>query len=217
MQTHATIIKNISTERFEPYFKLAKNNASNALKLYEFNIKISESFYPSLHNIEIFLRNNFHLAISKIYGEEWFLDRNLLAGTSGKEFVNIAKVEDIVRKSKIFNVNSVISNLSFGFWVSLLYPNYEIKVWRPALRNAFPSNQKITRKEIHQKLEIIKLVRNRIAHHEFILNHDLESYHKSIYDILKYLSPELIDWASSLDDFLTTKTTYKKFLAENNL
>jgi len=217
MQSQATIIKNISSERFKPYLEMAEGSISSAIKLYEFNIKISESFYSSLHNVEIFLRNNFHSAMMEIYGEKWFLNRNLLAGTSGREFVNIVKVDDIIAKLKTSNTSDVISNLSFGFWVSLLYPNYEINIWRPALRKIFPSEQKITRKEIHQKLEIIKLTRNRTAHHEFILNHDLEFYHKVIYEILEYLSPELVKWTSSLDKFLEVSRVYEDFLVKSNI
>jgi hypothetical protein len=118
--------------------------------------------------------------MSEIYGEKWFLNRNLLAGTNNREFVNIAKIDEIILKSKSENTNHLISNLSFGFWVSLLYPNYEINIWRPCLRKIFPSDKKIIRKDIHQKLEMIKLIRNRAAHHEFILKYDLEFYHQSL-------------------------------------
>ena len=94
---------------------MAEGSISSAIKLYEFNIKISESFYSSLHNVEIFLRNNFHSAMMEIYGEKWFLNRNLLAGTSGREFVNIVKVDDIIAKLKTSNTSDVISNLSI--WI----------------------------------------------------------------------------------------------------
>jgi hypothetical protein len=142
------------------------------------------------------------------------LNDDLIAGANKREFVNIAKVEEIISKSNTTNLGEIISNLSFGFWVSFLYPNYELGLWRPALRAIFPQDQKITRKEIHQKLERIKLIRNRAVHHEFILKHDLRSYHKTIYEILHYLSPELIDWTSSLDRFPQIFLKYEDFLAK---
>lgn len=203
--------KNFSEERFQTYLDLANHNTSAAFTLYEYNIKLSESFYPCLHNLEISLRNNFHLAIAKTYGEQWFLKQDLIKGSNRKEFVNLAKIADVISKSKSTATNVIISNLSFGFWVSLLYPNYEIELWRPCLRNIFPHENKITRKEIHQKLEGIKLIRNRIAHHEFILKHNLNLHHKTIYEILNYLSPELADWASTLDRFPENFCEYQTF------
>lgn len=208
------ILQNLSFDRFNSYLNLAANKESEAFKLYEFNIKLSESFYPSLHNLEISLRNNFHLSIAKTYGENWFLNRDLMAGTNKKEFVNISKIDEIIAKSKQVNSSVIISNLSFGFWVSLLYPNYELSMWRQSLRNVFTENQKITRKEIHQKLESIKQIRNRAAHHELILKFDLKLYHQTIYEILEHLSPELANWTSQLDRFPKIFSEYQDFLAE---
>ena len=208
------ITQNLSQERFSPYLNLAANDDSAALRLYEFNIQLSESFYPSLHNLEISLRNNFHCSISKIYGQWWLLNRDLISGTNKKEFVNLAKVEEIVSKSKSLSSGEIVSNLSFGFWVSLLYPNYELSLWRGSLHKIFAQNTKITRKEIHQKLETIKRIRNRVAHHEFILKHDLKTYHQIIYEILEYLSPELVSWTSKLDRFPEIFLDYQNFLAE---
>ncbi len=213
MFTTSHFVKNFSEERFRTYLDLTTDYTS-ALALYEYNIKLSESFYPSLHNLEIALRNNFHLALAKIYGEEWFLKRHLIKGSNRKESVNLSKIEEIIRKEKSTDAHVVISNLSFGFWVSLLYPNYELELWRPALRNIFPQEIKITRKEIHQKIEGIKLIRNRIAHHEFILKHDLKLHHQTIYKILNYLSTELTKWATTLDNFPKVFLEYQTFLTK---
>lgn len=209
-----SVLRNLSIERFEPYLNLAANNRSAAFRLYEFNIKLSESFYPSLHNLEISLRNNFHFAIAKTYGEKWFLNDDLILGTNKKESVNAAKVAEIITKSKSTDANLIVSNLSFGFWVSLLYPNYELGLWRNSLRKVFSQNKKITRKEIHQKLEKIKQIRNRAAHHEFILKHDLGTRHQIIYEILNLLSPELANWTSELDRFPEIFAEYQRFFTK---
>ena len=213
MFTTSHFIRNFSAERFQTYLDLTKDYAS-ALALYEYNIKLSESFYPALHNLEIALRNNFNLAITKTYGDQWFLNQDLIKGFNRKEFVNFSKITDIISKLKSTDSNVVISNLSFGFWVSLLYPNYELELWRPCLRNIFSHEIKITRKELYQKLEGIKLIRNRIAHHEFILKHDLILHHKIIYEILNHLSPELAKWATTLDNFPKVFLEYQTFLTK---
>lgn len=206
------LLHSISRERFSPYLKLADNSDLQALQLYEFNIKLSESFYPSLHNLEISLRNNFHLAIAKKYGKDWILNRKLLAGMNNREFVNLSKIDEIISKLQTQDINKIISNLSFGFWVSLLYPNYEISLWRPCLREIFPHDKKILRKEIHQKLENAKFIRNRIAHHEFILKHDLQFHHTNIYELISYFCADFVKWTKDLDDFNYRWQKYENFL-----
>ena len=153
------LIRNFSSERLTTYLNLASNSESAAFELYEFNIKLSESFYPSLHNLEISLRNNFHQLLSKTYGENWFLNNTLLVGSKNKNRANIEKVAEVLSKLKLtpltkIKPSEVISNLSFGFWVSLLFNKYELDIWRPCLRNIFPIEQKITRANIQHKLEL---------------------------------------------------------------
>ncbi|MES2962171.1 MAG: Abi family protein [Pseudomonadota bacterium] len=216
MLTIQNLIRNFSSERLSTYLNLTSNSETAAFELYEFNIKLSESFYPSLHNLEISLRNNFHQSLSKTYGENWFLNNTLLVGSKNKNPANIAKVAEVISKLKPVNLtkinsNDVISNLSFGFWVSLLFNKYELDIWRPCLRNIFPINQKITRNNIQHKLELIKLIRNRIAHHECILKHDLPTLHQTIYEILEYLSPELSNWSSNFDRFPKIFAQYQTF------
>ena len=60
----------------------------------------------------------------------------------------------------------MVATLSFGFWVSLLGPggrikgsalraNYEMTLWRPALRRAFPYRKTLTRREAHKPLNYL--------------------------------------------------------------
>ncbi len=51
------VIKAISEERFHPYLKHAENNHDAALRLYQKNIEVSQSFYAPLSVLEITLRN----------------------------------------------------------------------------------------------------------------------------------------------------------------
>jgi len=212
---HQQLIKNISEVRFKPYLEIAENNMMKAIKLYEFNIKISESFYPALHNLEISLRNKFYSQLSKTHGPRWLLNNKLLSGTNGREIVNINKINDICLKQKDFDANVIISNLSLGFWTSLLYPNYELAFWRGCLRDIFPTNQKVIRSDIHKKLENIKSLRNRLAHHELILKNGIETCHSQIYEIMEYLAPETAKWTkTALDRFPDVLEGYKVFLTK---
>ena len=100
----------------------------------------------------------------------------------------------------------VIASLSFGFWVSLLGPggfmdrttrtkaNYEMTLWRPALRRAFPHAGKISRKGAHMPLDYLRTFRNRIAHHEPVFSRHLEKDYQSILEIAGWIAPHMCPW-----------------------
>ena len=97
-----------------------------------------------------------------------------------------------------------MANLSFGFWVSLVGPggkrgnnceaNYEKTLWRPALRQAFRYPKPLLRKEVHIRLDRLRNLRNRIAHHEPILARDLEKDHQDILELADLICPETAEW-----------------------
>ncbi len=212
--TKHQIIKNISHERFLPYLNIAKQNEAKALLAYEFNIRLAESFYPILHNLEISLRNIFNQKIQEIYGQEWLLNKKLILGTNQKELDNLEKVNQIIKKFKTENQSTIISNLSLGFWLSLLYPNYEISLWRPALRNAFSYQNKITRRDVQNKLRDVKFIRNRIAHHECILKLDLKFYHNNAGEILRDIAPENLEFTNKIDRFNEILKEWEDYLGD---
>ena len=98
----------------------------------------------------------------------------------------------------------VVAALSFGFWVSLTgsggrltsgsKANYEMTLWRPALRRAFPHREKLTRKQVHRPLNDLRTLRNRIAHHEPIFARDLAGDHERILDVAGWISPTMATW-----------------------
>lgn len=95
--------------------------------------------------------------------------------------------------------------LSFGFWISLLgsggrinpvgrKANYEMTLWRPALRGAFPNCTSLTRKQAHKPLDCLRKLRNRIAHHEPIFARDLANDHQHVLDVTGWISPGVRMW-----------------------
>jgi hypothetical protein len=69
----------------------------------------------------------------------------------------------------------VIAELTFGFWPSTVTKRFHTKLWVPSLHKAFP-HARVPRKIIHLRLETIRHLRNRIAHHEPILTSRNEVY-----------------------------------------
>jgi hypothetical protein len=47
---------------------------------------------------------------------------------------------------------------------------------------------------VHQPLDLLRLLRNRIAHHEPIFQRPLQDEHRSILEIVSWISPEMAAW-----------------------
>ncbi|GAA1880408.1 hypothetical protein GCM10009687_55860 [Asanoa iriomotensis] len=94
----------------------------------------------------------------------------------------------------------VVAALPFGFWVGLVSAgrgrNYETMLWRPAIHRAFP-HYRGPRPPVHQRLETLRLLRNRIAHHEPIHSRHLAADYGSLLSVAGWLSPAFEGWIKS--------------------
>ena len=117
----------------------------------------------------------------------------------------------ILREKKSVTSGRVISELSFGFWTSLLDAKFEKTLWKN-LRHAFPNcpKQQRQRKTMSSKFNGIRKLRNRIFHHESITWNmkALTSYKDDIIEGIDWLDKELLDWSNDLnrlDDVMNRK------------
>ena len=72
--------------------------------------------------------------------------------------------------------------------------NYEMTLWRSALRGAFSCRATLTRRQAHRPLNALRTLRNRIAHHEPIFARNLREDHERILDITGWISPVTRAW-----------------------
>lgn len=97
-----------------------------------------------------------------------------------KERLEKAKArQERQRKANPAPTDPVIADLSIGFWVSLLSKRYAVPLgWsRPrSLKQLFPYGNNLKPGDISRMLEKIRVLRNRIAHHEPIFHLRLQEY-----------------------------------------
>ena len=63
----------LSAERLQPYRAMAEGDPIRALKLYERNTGLSESFYSVLQGLEVALRNSVHRTLTAELGRpDWY-------------------------------------------------------------------------------------------------------------------------------------------------
>lgn len=172
----------LSKERAAAY-KLNKNETDlDNLNRYLFNIALGQSFYPLLNMLEICLRNKINNMFISDFGIDWITRNNFF---DDKTLLKVNELVDQIKKRrKMITNNRLVSELTFGFWTSLLNNNYNI-LWQQKNRIGRVFNGlKMDIRKINRELSIIRTFRNRVFHFETLFNH----HPGFCYDlIMKYL------------------------------
>jgi hypothetical protein len=158
---------------------------------------LSESLYGLLQGLEIALRNAMHRSLIEAYQrEDWYevcpLHHEL------KETIRKAKAR-ILLDGKVVAPPKVVAELTFGFWVSLTSPRYAQLLWDKMLRRAFLKN--LGRKAAHKRLDRIRKLRNRVAHHESILGRNLKDDFALILEAAHWICPVTAAWLRANSTF----------------
>jgi hypothetical protein len=113
----------------------------------------------------------------------------------------LRKAKDtLTKEGKPLDAGRVVAELSFGFWTGLTGPKYDV-LWRDHLVKFFPSRP-VQRTEVQTRLNSIRKLRNRIAHHEPILfSGRLQKYVNQIFDTISWMSPIMVRWVRSNSSF----------------
>jgi hypothetical protein len=190
----------LSLERFGRYVAWAGGNRERALELYTLNTQVSEALYIALQTLEITLRNRIHGVMAWAHGERWFAEARLVQIPH-----QAAQAADAVAKMKADGKEPtpgrIVAALSFSFWTAMFSPVYE-PLWRSTLHKIARRDGKgLVRKDFSRPLTQIRLLRNRIAHHEPILHWDLRRHHQALRDLTRWLSPPAHAWSAPLDRF----------------
>jgi len=118
---------------------------------------------------------------------------------------------NLKKRKKPVEAGRLVAELNFGFWTSLFNKNYEINtkncktpLWPEFLESVFPliPSEQRTRKNISQRLDSIRKIRNRVFHYEPIyFLPDLENLHFSIIETIGWFSSDLKNIVTQMDQF----------------
>lgn len=182
----------MSDERFETYLRQADEDPRRALQFYTRNAALGASFHGPLQALEVTLRNAVHRALSGSHGVTWYKNRDLLRRPEQR---SVEKALDSLHtKRKPWVPGRVVAELNFGFWVALFSKKYDSDLWCGHLRLEFAPEP--NRTELHNQLDRLRTLRNRIAHHEPILQRNLATDHEKLLWILRMLSSETARWVA---------------------
>lgn len=196
---HDEMIRLLSVPRLGTYSAACGGDVKKALELYRWNLDASMAFFEAIHYFEVAFRNTIDTALTRWIdttgdkGLPWFDSSNArLTGTT-RHKISEAKGR-VTRAGHNVTRGRVVAELTLGFWSKLLSESYNRTLWQKALKDAFPQAR---RERLHDEVEEIVKLRNRIAHHEHLLSHDLHAEYARIMATAEYVTPRLAWWIDS--------------------
>ena len=195
-----------------------KESIDILIERYIYNLKLSEAFYPALSLLEITLRNKICNAIEKLICRDWLINelktQNIL---ENKEYQKLLESANKIKKAgKTITNDRLVSEMTLGFWIHLCTKSYKPKLWdkKGFFELVFPNytNNGQLRKiaPIQNNLLAILRLRNRIFHHEIIINgkQTPQEQYQTITNMLHLLSDEaelLLQKISRFNDIIKQK------------
>lgn len=185
----------LTPTRFNRYVADAGGDLRKALALYRWNSFLAHSLYWPSQMLEIAARNSIANVLTIRFGSNWHLSSKF-ERQLGRE--DKAKLDEAVtrqqrdRKTQTPPVDAVIADLSFGFWTSMLTTHYAIPLgWAKTLRVAFPNLPNgLVPRSVLRPMEDVRVLRNRIAHHEPIYDRRLDVSHREMLQVLGWICPD---------------------------
>jgi hypothetical protein len=186
------LVAAVSPERFQPFLDACHGDVVVALRLYAWDGEAARALHSPLRDLEVSLRNRLHRQLAGRFGQaDWWNLRRAEPNRYAMDDIRDAE-DKLAELRRPFGPSDVVAKLSFGFWVALLSSggrgNYEMRYWNPSLRHCFPGQR---RGDLHKRLNVMRTLRNRIAHHERIEHRHLEQDFRTAVALMKLVAPEL--------------------------
>jgi hypothetical protein len=190
----------LSEARFRPFLDRCDQDHERAVALYEKHIALTVASFELIHRFEVLIRN----AIDATLGhdqpdapvkETWLFDRGILNPHGISQVITAVKR---VEKDRRATRGQVVAALSFAFWAGLFGRKYE-ELWRRQLRSAFP-HAPLMRKDLSRRMRLLRRFRNRVAHHDSLLDQDVSARLEDMLVIAGWIDPTAREWLSSGHD-----------------
>lgn len=187
------VIKTISYPRLSKYRQYGGNDNRRAYHLYRWNTGLSQHLYLPIQAWEIAYRNALAGFLHWKYGRDWPYDARLQRQLGREESAKLATAIGRQRQQRSVQrpeTGQIVADLTSGFWVALLSKRYEIPfALRPGgnLGRILPSSGPLSRAHAWERMNNLRDLRNRIAHHEPIFHLDLDKRWRELQEALAWL------------------------------
>ncbi len=183
----------ISEPRFASYLTKGGNHEEYAMALYLYNARVAKAFLYPLNVAEVTLRNAIDGILVGRFGTNWHQAaafRNQTLTVNGLATLDKA----IQRAGANAARDQIVATLTFDFWSNLFRPEYGA-LWRTNVNIAFPNlKHGETRHEIQNLVKPINVFRNRVAHHEPVLDLNVTDIHAKIVRLIELRCADTAAW-----------------------
>ena len=175
------------------------------MDLYGWNARISAAFMLPAHFAEVSIRNAVSEALTAVYGSQWPWDATFehsLPAPGGSVY---SPRKDLLRTRKQqSSTGKAIAELKFMFWQSMFTARHDVRVWNNRILSLFPHSSGFEpqqlRGRIYNDLEVIRKLRNRIAHHEPIFTRNLAEDRMRLLELVALRSSTTAAWVQAMEE-----------------
>jgi hypothetical protein len=184
----------LSEARYARFRDACRGDHVSTVRFYEWHAALSMASFGLIHHFEVLVRN----AIDGTLGagqpqapikETWLVDFDTLRPDGIRQV--ITAIDRLERRRDVTR-GRVVAGLSFAFWADLFGRRYE-DLWRQRLCAAFPHGA-LPRKALSIRMRRIRRFRNRIAHHDSLLDQDVPALVDDMLEIAGWVDPGARAW-----------------------
>lgn len=179
----------ISPARLGRFSGTVGGDKHKALRLYIWNSRLCEEFYLPIQIAEVSIRNSIHYTLTRRYTGQWYCNPAFVDMLTLKYKSELQRKvsERKQAKGNDFTVDHFVAGMTFGFWVNLLTSRYENLLWQQGMRRSFSSISNGTSREtVYQKVNQLRVFRNKVAHHYAIFDRRPAAEYQNIQDIVSW-------------------------------
>jgi len=184
----------LSEARYNRFRGACGGDHESTARFYEWHAVLSMASYGLIHHFEVLIRN----AVDTTLGTDqpqapvtstWLLDFETLRIDGVRQ---VLTAMDRIERRREVTRGRVVAGLSFAFWADLFGRRYE-DLWRRRLRMLF-SHAEVTRKDVSIRMRRVQRFRNRIAHHDSLLDQDVPALVEDMLEIAGWIDPDARAW-----------------------
>lgn len=220
----AAVHKALSQQRLDAYVTASDRDEIDRVARYLWNMALASALQGSLHVFEVTLRNAIYGASVKLIDTSKLRmpDIPCWLDAVGCNLLYPSEVAEVRRAKNWLSPDSrrrtaghLIAKLGLGFWVQLTARAYSElradgpKLWPRGLPLVFPfrwppGSKKVVpdhtdREMVFNRLQRIRELRNRVAHHEPIWDRDAAATYATLLEVLGWMSQKMAAAVITLD------------------
>lgn len=198
----------LSVPRFEKYVQAAGGNYRRATELYGWNARVSAALLLPAHFAEITARNVVHDALSAKYDPRWPWNASFRGSlpTPRHGYKPREDLEKTARREP--TTGKVVAELKFVFWQTMFTASNHTRIWDHRIADLLPNagatlgnpSEEVLRQRVYDDLDVIRDVRNRMAHHEPIHARDLAGDLQRMLDLIDLRCTATGKWVRGMED-----------------